>query len=125
MRKNTIFLSILLAISTNTSALAAPQTCTPKLLIFNCLSRGPITIVSIRGNQTYMASSNSGTLADGAYQVGGAAYRFTSGGLKDKSIVRQQGNFYLVETQAEARAAELATSDGALVCTKQHKSIGH
>jgi hypothetical protein len=119
MKKSTVFLGCLLAIITNGSALAAPQTCTTKSLTFNCVSRGPITIVAIKANFSYMATSNNGALPDGAYKIVGSAYRFTSGGLQDKSIVQQQGKLYLVATKSEAKAAELAASDAAIACISQ------
>ncbi len=119
MKKLMVLLGCLVATISNGSALAAPQTCITKSLIFNCVSRGPITIVSIKANFSYMATSNAGALPDGTYKIVGSAYRFTSGGLQDQSIVQQQGNLYLVATKAEAKAAELAASDGALVCTRQ------
>jgi hypothetical protein len=87
-------------------------------LIFNCLSKEPITIVTIRSNQTYGATSISGVLADGTYQFGGIVYRFNSGGLKDKSILWKEGKVYLVDTKAEDKAAELTKFDGALVCVR-------
>jgi hypothetical protein len=105
-------------LSISTSAFAAPKSCPLKSLIFNCLSKGPITIVAVRSNQTYGATSNSGSLADGTYRFGGTAYRFTSGGLKDKSIIWKEGKIYLVETKAEDRAAELVKFDGAATCVR-------
>jgi hypothetical protein len=119
MKKSTpILMSCVLAIGYSTSVFAAPKGCALKSLIFNCLSKGPITIVAVRSNRTYGATSNAGSLADGTYQFGGTAYRFTSGGLKDKSIFWKEGKVYLVDTQAEGNAAELAKSDGALVCVR-------
>lgn len=117
-KTTTILLSCLLTISTGTSVFAAPKSCPLKSIIFNCLSKGPITIVAVRSNQTYGATSNSGTLADGTYKFGGTAYRFISGGLKDKSIFWKEGKVYLVDTKAEDKAAELAKFDGALVCVR-------
>jgi hypothetical protein len=114
----TTLLNCCFILSTCTSVFAAPKSCPLKSLIFNCLSKGPITIVSVRSNQTYGATSNSGTLADGTYKFGGTAYRFTSGGLKDKSIFWKEGKVYLVDTQSESKAAELAEFDGALVCVR-------
>jgi hypothetical protein len=111
-------LSFYLILSSSASAFAAPKSCPLKSLIFNCLSKGPITIVAVRSNQTYGATSNSGALADGAYRFGGTAYRFTSGGLKDRSIVWKAGKVYLVDTKAEKKAAELAKFDGAAVCVR-------
>lgn len=104
--------------SSSTSVFAAQKGCPLKSLIFNCLSKGPVTIVAVRSNQTYGAKSNTGSLADGVYKFGGTAYRFTSGGLKDKSILWKAGKVYLVDTQSEANAAELVKSDGALVCVR-------
>jgi hypothetical protein len=114
----TTLLSGCLVLSTSTSAFAAPNSCHLKSLIFNCLSKGPITIVAVRSNQTYGATSNSGSLADGAYRFGGTAYRFTSGGLKDKSIIWKESKIYLVDTSAENRAAELVKFDGAATCVR-------
>ncbi len=107
-----------MVVSTSTSVFGAPKSCPLKSLIFNCLSKGPITIVAVRSNQTYGATSNSGSLTDGTYRFGGTAYRFTSGGLKDKSIVWKEGKVYLVDTKAENKAAELAKFDGAAVCVR-------
>ena len=104
--------------STSTSVFAAPKSCPLKSLIFNCLSKGPITIVAVRSNQTYGATSNSGALADGNYRFGGTAYRFTSGGLKDKSIVWKAGKIYLVNTKSEDKAEELVKFDGAATCVR-------
>ncbi len=119
MKKNiTALLNCCLVLSISTSALAAPQSCPPKSLIFNCRSRGPITIVAVRSNQTYGATANSEALTDGAYRFGGTAYRFTSGGLQDKSIIWKEGKIYLVDTKAEDRAAELARFDGAAICIR-------
>jgi hypothetical protein len=119
MKKSiTILLNCCLVVGSSTSVFAAPKSCPLKSLIFNCLSKGPITIVSVRSNQTYGATSNSGSLADGTYRFGGTAYRFTSGGLKDKSIFWEQGKVYLVDTKSEAKAAELAKFDGAAVCVR-------
>lgn len=119
MKKSiTILLSCCLVVSTSTSVFGAPKSCPLKSLIFNCLSKGPITIVAVRSNQTYGATSNSGSLTDGTYRFGGTAYRFTSGGLKDKSIVWKEGKVYLVDTKAENKAAELAKFDGAAVCVR-------
>ncbi len=114
----TTLLSCCLVFSTCNSVFAAPQNCPLKSLIFNCLSKGPITIVAVRSNQTYGATSNSGALADGTYRFGGTAYRFTSGGLKDKSIVWKAGKIYLVDTKVEDKAAELVKFDGAATCVR-------
>jgi hypothetical protein len=119
MHKSLIIYSCLLAITTAASAFAAPPHCDPKSLTFNCRSRGPNTTVAIKGNQTYSATTNSGAVEEGNYKVVGSAYRFISGGLKDQSIVQQKGGMYLVATASETKAAELAKSDGALVCTRQ------
>jgi hypothetical protein len=119
MKKSiTTLLSCCLFVSTSTSAFAAPKSCPLKSLIFNCLSKGPITIVAVRSNQTYGATSNSGALADGTYRFGGTAYRFASGGLKDKSIIWKEGKIYLVETKAEDKAEELVKFDGAATCVR-------
>jgi hypothetical protein len=119
MKKSiTTLLNCCFIISTCTSVFAAPKSCPLKSLIFNCLSKGPITIVAVRSNQTYGATSNSGSLADGAYRFGGTAYRFTSGGLKDKSIYWKEGKVYLVDTKDEDKAAELVKFDGAATCVR-------
>ncbi len=114
----TTLLSGCLLISNCTSVFAAPRSCPLKSLIFNCLSKGPITIVAVRSNQTYGATSNAGAIADGAYRFGGTAYRFTSGGLQDKSIIWKEGKIYLVDTKAEDKAAELVKFDGAATCVR-------
>jgi hypothetical protein len=119
MNKSLLTLSCLMAVTTAASAVAAPLHCDPKSLTFNCRSRGPNTTVFIKGNQTYSATTNSGAVEEGDYKVVGSAYRFISGGLKDQSIVQQKGGMYLVATASETKAAELAKSDGALVCTRQ------
>lgn len=104
--------------STSTSVFAAPKDCPPKSLIFNCLSKGPITIIAVRSDQTYGATSNSGALADGTYRFGGTAYRFTSGGLNNKSIIWKEGKVYLVDTKSEEKAEELVKFDGAATCVR-------
>jgi hypothetical protein len=117
MKKSiTTLLSCCLVLSTSTSAFAAPKSCPLKSLIFNCLSKGPITIVAVRSNQTYGATSNAGSLA--TYRFGGTAYRFTSGGLKDKSIFWKEGKVYLLDTKDEDKAAELVKFDGAATCVR-------
>ena len=44
-------------------------------------------------------------------------YRLIGGSLRGQSIVRQQSSIYLVSTRDEAKAAELAAVDRALICT--------
>lgn len=117
-KSTTTLLSCCLFLSTSTLAFAAPKSCPLKSLTFNCLSKGPIAIVAVRSNKTYAVASNAGSLADGTYQFGGTAYRFTSGGLKNKSIFWKEGKIYLVDTKDEDRAEELVKFDGAATCVR-------
>ena len=80
---------------------------------FECRSRGPSTgEISLQANGRYNAEQRTGK-----YFPSPVGYRFLTGSRKGQSIVRQQGNIYLVSTRDEARAAELATFDAALICT--------
>jgi hypothetical protein len=95
-----------------TPGIVAPQ---GKDLIakFECRSRGPSTgEILLRANGKYTVQQKKGN-----YYPTRRGYRFITGSLKGQSIVRQKGNIYLVSTQNEARAAELAAADGALFCT--------
>jgi hypothetical protein len=80
---------------------------------FECRSRGPSTgEISLQANSRYNAKQQTGK-----YFPSPVGYRFLTGSLRGQSIVRQQGNIYLVSTRSEAKAAELATFDAALICT--------
>lgn len=80
---------------------------------YECRSRGPSTgEIVLRANGKYNVKNRQGK-----YQPSRRGYRFLTGALKGQSIVRQEGNIYLVSTKDEARAAELAAADGALLCT--------
>jgi hypothetical protein len=80
---------------------------------YECRSIGPSTgEIMLRANNKYDVNGKTGR-----YQQSPVGYRFLTGPLKRQSIVRQQGNTYLVSTRDEARAAELAASDGASICT--------
>lgn len=80
---------------------------------FECRSRGPSTgEISLRANGKYNIKQLTGK-----YLSTPVGYRFINSSLRGQSIVRQQGNTYLVSTKDEARAAELAAADGALFCT--------
>lgn len=119
MKKSTIVLGCLLATTSSTAWARMAKIARPSLSItFNCLTRGSGIKVALKSKKTYTATSKVSPLADGIYTTVGPAYRFKTGGLKGQSIVRQQGNYYLVETQSEAQAARLAAADGALFCTK-------
>ncbi len=80
---------------------------------FECRSRRPsIGEILLRANSKYQVKQQIGR-----YLSTPVGYRFINGLLRGQSIVRQQGNIYLVNTKNEAKAAELAAADGALVCT--------
>lgn len=80
---------------------------------YECRSIGPSTgEIMLRANNKYDVNGKTGR-----YQQSPVGYRFLTGPLKRQSIVRQKGNTYLVSTRDEARAAELAASDGASICT--------
>jgi hypothetical protein len=121
MKTFALILSCLLVLNSGNTVLAA-STGNNKLVkstTFNCLTRGSRVNVTIKTNQTYSATSTVQKVEGGNYQTVGLAYRFKTGGLKGQSIVRQKGGIYLVATKSEARAAELATFDAALSCTKK------
>ncbi len=89
---------------------------------FDCRSRGPsIGEIALQadGKYTLAKQVKHHTVAQqtGKYSATPLGYRFTNGTLKGQSIVRQQGNTYLVSTKNEAKAAEVAAADGALFCT--------
>jgi hypothetical protein len=86
---------------------------------FDCRSRGPsIGEISLQANGKYTVATGNRTAQQvGKYAPTPSGYRFINGKLKGQSIVRQQGNIYLVSTKNAARAAEIAAADGALFCT--------
>jgi hypothetical protein len=80
---------------------------------FDCRSRGPgIGEIALQANGKYTVAKQTGK-----YAPTPSGYRFSNGKLKGQSIVRQQGNIYLVSTKNAAKAAEVAAADGALFCT--------
>jgi hypothetical protein len=85
---------------------------------FDCRSRGPsIGEISLQANGKYTVATGNRTVQQvGKYAPTPSGYRFINGKLKGQSIVRQQGNIYLVSTKNAARA-EVAAADGALFCT--------
>jgi hypothetical protein len=123
-----VFITTLLIVIANSAAMATPPSATPApttnpgiiaptgrsiVAQYECRSRGPSTgPIVLRANNKYDAKQKIGR-----YQQSKVGYRFFTGPLKGQSIVRQQGNTYLVSTKSEARAAELAAADGALFCT--------
>jgi hypothetical protein len=120
MKKSALILNCLLFLTINTPAWAAAgNSKSAKLPTFDCLTRGSRVNVTLKAKQTYSATSTVQKVEGGNYQTVGLAYRFKTGGLKGQSIVRQKGGIYLVATKSEARAAELATFDAALSCTKK------
>jgi hypothetical protein len=89
---------------------------------YDCRSRGPsIGEIALQADRQYTVTKQVGhhksAQKTGKYLVTSAGYRFSNGTLKGQSIVRQQGNIYLVSTKNEAKAAEVAAADGALFCT--------
>lgn len=121
MKTSALMLICLLVLNTGTTVLAASANNNKpaKSITFNCLTRGSRVNLTIKANQTYSATSTVQKVEGGNYQTVGLAYRFKTGGLKGQSIVKQKGGIYLVATKSEARAAELATFDAALSCTKK------
>ncbi len=80
---------------------------------FDCRSRGPsIGEIALQADGKYTLAKHMGK-----YAATPSGYRFSNGTLKGRSIVRQQGNIYLVSTKNAAKAAEVAAADGALFCT--------
>jgi hypothetical protein len=86
---------------------------------FDCRSRGPsIGEIALQANGKYTVAIGHRTAQQiGKYTATLSGYRFSNGKLKGQSIVRQQGNIYLVSTKNAAKAAEVAAADGALFCT--------
>jgi hypothetical protein len=138
MRKSLIFLGGLLAIGTIPTALtpvsnaqvrplgalpppvtAASPSVGAVIDTFNCRILGVPTKVAIRSDHTYKTGTSAYPIVSGAYQKFGDAYRFKGGSLRNQSIVRLRSSYYLVATTQETRAAAIAATDRALVCTKQ------
>ncbi len=89
---------------------------------FDCRSRGPsIGEIALQADGKYSVTKqvahHTVVQKTGKYSATPAGYRFSNGTLKGQSIVRQQGNIYLVSTKNAAKAAEIAAADGALFCT--------
>jgi hypothetical protein len=120
MKISPILLGCLLVISSGNIAFAGkatPQIAAGQTINFKCQTRGSTANFVLKPNLKYSATSNVGVPTKGNYVVAaGPAYRFKTGGLKNSSIVKQNGTFYLVATAQEAQAAQLAAADGALVC---------
>lgn len=110
---------LVLNVASTVWAASAGNNKSAKSTTFDCLTRGSRVSVTLKTNQTYSATSTLNKVENGNYKIVGLAYRFRTGGLKGQSIVRQKGGIYLVATKSEARAAELATFDAALSCTKK------
>lgn len=80
---------------------------------FECRSRGPSTgEILLKADGQYSANDQMGR-----YSIFRLGYRLIGGSLRGQSIVRQQSSIYLVSTRDEAKAAELAAVDRALICT--------
>lgn len=80
---------------------------------FECRSRGPSTgEILLKADGQYSANDQMGRYS--TFRLG---YRLIGGSLRGQSIVRQQSSIYLVSTKDEAKAAELAAVDRALICT--------
>ncbi len=99
------------------------KTITPKspatvLSSFDCQTRGVVTKVALKSDRTYKTGNDSQPIS-GSYQKIGDAYRFKDGTLRNRSIVQLRNSYYLVATEKEARAAAIAATDAALVCTKK------
>jgi hypothetical protein len=122
MKLSSMLLGCVLVISSGNIAfagMATPQIVTGQTITFNCQTRGSAVTVMLKPNLKYSATSNVNAPTNGNYvTAAGPAYRFKTGSLKNSSIVKQGGNFYLVATANEATAAQLAAADGALFCTK-------
>jgi hypothetical protein len=100
-----------------------PVKTTPKspamvLSTFDCQTRGIVTTVALKSDRTYKTGTDSKPTS-GSYQKIGDTYRFKDGTLKNRSIVQLRNNYYLVATDKEARAAAIAATDAAEVCTKK------
>jgi hypothetical protein len=89
------------------------------LATFSCQSRGAATKVVLNSDRTYKSGTNSSSAVSGTYQKLGDAYRFKDGPLKKQSIVQLRNSYYLVATEKEARAASIAATDAAMVCTRR------
>jgi hypothetical protein len=89
------------------------------LATFNCQGRGTATKVALKSDRTYKSGANPFPAVSGNYQKLGDAYRFKDGTLKKQSIVQLRSSYYLVPTEKEARAASIAATDAAMVCTRR------
>ena len=89
------------------------------LATFSCQSRGAVTQVVLNSDRTYKSGANPFPAVSGTYQKLGDAYRFKDGTLKKQSIVQLRNSYYLVSTEKEARAASIAATDAAAVCTRK------
>jgi hypothetical protein len=120
MKLSPILLGCLLVISSGNIAFAdkaTPKVAAGQTINFKCQTRGSTANFVLKPNLKYTATSTVGSPTNGNYVIAaGPAYRFKTGGLKGSSIVKQGGTFYLVATAQEAKAAQLAAADGALVC---------
>jgi hypothetical protein len=94
--------------------IAAPKRQQPSVVAkFECRSRGPSTgEILLRSDGQYSANDKIGRYS--TFKLG---YRLIEGSLRGQSIVRQQSSIYLVNTKDEAKAAELAATDRASICT--------
>lgn len=89
------------------------------LATFSCQNRGAVTKVVLNSDRTYKSGANPFPAVSGTYQKLGDAYRFKDGTLKKQSIVQLRNSYYLVATEKEARAASIAATDAAMVCTRK------
>jgi hypothetical protein len=84
---------------------------------FECRTRGLNTgKIVFTADRKYKLPSGTGNYSTFTNSFG-IGYRFLTGPAQKKSIVRQKGGIFLVSTNQEKQAAELAARDAALVCT--------
>jgi hypothetical protein len=84
---------------------------------FECRTRGINTgKITFTADRKYKVPSGIGKYSTFTNSFG-IGYRFLTGPAQKKSIVRQKGGIFLVGTNQEKQAAELAARDAALICT--------
>jgi hypothetical protein len=84
---------------------------------FECRTRGLNTgKITFTADRKYKVSNGIGKYSTFTNSLG-IGYRFLTGPAQKKSIVRQKGGIFLVSTDKEKQAAELAARDAALICT--------
>jgi hypothetical protein len=104
---------------TNPMKTPAAKPASVALVTFSCQNRGAVLKVVLNSDRTYKSGANPSSAISGIYQKLGDAYRFKDGSLKKQSIVQLRNSYYLVATEKEARAASIAATDAAMVCTRQ------